>query len=235
MRLSRLIGSEILDRAGRKYGKVHDVLMVQDGPVQGSFGAAFRVDGLQVGTWSVGSRLGIARGDVRGPLPLKAFFNWLHRKAHYAEWEDIRSIEEGTIRAAAVEAGDGPEEAPGRLLAAGLELLDLQMIDVDGMMAGNVDDLQLTFPEEGGPPFVSRILAGPGALAGRLGGRVGRWLESVHRRLHPKEHAGPATVPFGVVKNIGNHVELTVSRSTLEVSRFEDWVRDRIISRIPGA
>jgi sporulation protein YlmC with PRC-barrel domain len=235
MRLSRLIGSEVLDAAGRKYGKIHDVVMVQDGPVQASFGAAFRVHGLQVGSWSVGSRLGIARGDVQGPLPLKAFFNWLHRKAHYVEWEQIRSIEEETIRVADVEEGDGPEEAPGRLLAAGLELLDLQMLDVNGMMAGNVDDLELTFPEEGGPPFASGILAGPGALAGRLGGRIGLWLESVHQRLHPQEQPGPARIPFGLVREIGNHVELTVSRSDLEVSRFEDWVRDRIISRIPGA
>jgi sporulation protein YlmC with PRC-barrel domain len=235
VRLSRLIEPEVLDLAGRKYGRVHDVVMVQDGPVQGSFGAAFRVHGLQVGPWSLGSRLGIARGDVRGPLPLKAFFNWLHRKAHYAEWGQIRSIEEETIRAETVEAGDGPEEAPGRILAAGLELLDLQMIDVDGMMAGKVDDLELTFPEEGGAPFVSAVLAGPGALAARIGGRLGLWVESVHRRLHPLERPGPARVPFGVVTTLGNHVGLSVPRSELEVSRFEDWVRDRIISKIAGA
>jgi sporulation protein YlmC with PRC-barrel domain len=226
---------EIVDIAGRTSGKSHDVLMVQDGPVQGSFGAAFRVHGLQVGPWSVGSRLGFARSEVRGPLPLKAFFRWLHRKAHYVEWAEVRSIEDTTIRVGRVTPGDGPEEAPGRLLAAGLELLDLQILDIEGRMAGNVDDLELTFPKEGGAPYVTAILAGPGALAGRLGGRMGLWLESVHQRLHPHESPSPARIPFGVVKTIGNHVELTVPRKELEVTRFEDWVRDRIISRIPGA
>jgi sporulation protein YlmC with PRC-barrel domain len=235
MRLSRLIGSEVVDMAGRKYGKVHDVLLLQDGRVLSTLGAAFRVHGLQVGPWSLGSRLGITRGEVRGPLPLKLFFRWLHRDARYVEWQDIRSIEEETIRAEAIAEGEGPTEAPGRLMAAGLELLDAQIIDVDGLMAGNVDDLELTFPEEGGPPIVSGILAGPGALAARIGGRIGLWLESVHARLHPKEQPGPARIPFGVVREVGNHVELTVSRSDLEVSRFENWVRDRVISRIPGA
>ena len=126
--------------------------------------------------------------------------------------------------------------AAGNVIDAGLMLLDRQMLDKDGKMAGNVDDLELTFPEDGpGGPLVTAILAGPGALSGRVGGRMGRWLESVHSRLHPEEQPGPARVPFGVVKRIGSHVELTVSTEDLQVSRFEDWTRDYVISKIPGA
>jgi hypothetical protein len=129
-----------------------------------------------------------------------------------------------------------PNEPGKRVIDAGLNLLDRQMVDKDGLMAGKVDDLELSFPQDGdGPPFVTAILAGPGALARQLGGRWGRWLESAHSRLHPSEQPGPARIAFGVVKRIDNHVEITVSRSELDVSRFEDWVRDRIISRIPGA
>ncbi len=125
---------------------------------------------------------------------------------------------------------------PARVVDAGLILLDRQIIDKDGLMAGNVDDLELTFPEEGtGPPIVTAIYAGPGALARRVGGRLGDWIESVHARLHPSERPGPARIPFGVVKRFDNHVELTVSRSDLEVGRLERWVRERIIDKIPGA
>ena len=75
--------------------------------------------------------------------------------------------------------------APDEIDAA-LNLLDRQIVDKDGRMAGTVDDLELT-EEPNGAPYVTAILAGPGALSRQLGGRVGRWLESVHERLHPAE------------------------------------------------
>jgi len=127
-------------------------------------------------------------------------------------------------------------EYAGRMIDAGLQLLDRQIIDVNGEMAGNVDDLELTFPDEGtGPPIVTAILAGPGALSRRIGGRLGSWLESVHERLHPHPDPGPARIPFGVVKKFNAAVELTLPRAELEVDRLEKWVRDTIISKIPGA
>jgi hypothetical protein len=122
-----------------------------------------------------------------------------------------------------------------RVIDAGLNLLDRQILDKDGMMAGNVDDLELTVPSDGGPPVITAILAGPGALARRLGTHVGRWLENVHSRLHPSEQPGPARIAFGVVTRIAEHVELAVSRGDLDVSRFEKWARDNIIGKIPGA
>ena len=79
------------------------------------------------------------------------------------------------------------------------------------------------------------ILSGPGALSRRIGGRLGRGVESIHRRLHPHEQPGPARVSIGVVSAIDDHVQLIVARSDLPVTRFEDWVRRRIIDRIPGA
>jgi hypothetical protein len=124
----------------------------------------------------------------------------------------------------------------GRMVDAGLMLLDRQIVDKDGKMAGNVDDLELTFPESGsGPPIVTAIYAGPGALARRIGGRLGEWIESVFKRLHPSEHPGPARIAFGVVKRFDNHVEVTVSKEDLDVSLLEDWVRERVIDKIPGA
>jgi sporulation protein YlmC with PRC-barrel domain len=127
-------------------------------------------------------------------------------------------------------------EAAGRVLDAGLHLLDHQLVDSDGKMAGKVDDLELRFSDDvTGPPIVSGIYAGPGALSRRVGGKIGAWIESIHRRLHPASEPGPARVPFGIVKRVDNVIELSVPKRDLELSQFEDWVRDRIISRIPGA
>ncbi len=122
-----------------------------------------------------------------------------------------------------------------RVVDAALYLLDRQIVDKDGMLAGKVDDLELEFAEDGRGPIVTAILSGPGALSRQLGKRTGKWLESVHTRLHPSEQPGPARIAFGVVKRIDNHVEIAVSKHELDVERFEAWVRDNIISRIPGA
>ncbi|MEA2461325.1 MAG: hypothetical protein QOH90_1502 [Actinomycetota bacterium] len=123
----------------------------------------------------------------------------------------------------------------GQKMDAGLDILDVQIVDKDGRMSGVVDDLDFSWDEETGAPYVSSILSGPEALGTRLGGRIGLWMASVHARLHDREDPGPAKISIGVVKKISNHVEITVSREDLDISRSPDWARDTIISKIPGA
>ena len=60
--------------------------------------------------------------------------------------------------------------AAGRVVDAGLHLLDRQVIDPDARNVCKVDDLELTVPEDGGAPYVTAILCGPGVLGRRLGG-----------------------------------------------------------------
>ncbi len=131
----------------------------------------------------------------------------------------------------------GAVDIARRVIDAGLHLLDRQLVDKDGRLSGKVDDLELTFPGGGieGPPLVTAILSGPGALQGRFGPRLGGLIEAVHQRLHPKEEPGPARVSFGAVKRLAEHVDLTVAKGELDVSAFEDWVREHIVARIPGA
>ncbi|HEX8135550.1 MAG TPA: hypothetical protein VF880_19235 [Actinomycetes bacterium] len=123
----------------------------------------------------------------------------------------------------------------GRTLEAGLRLLDRQLIDKDGRLAGKVDDLELELPEDGGPPVVTAILSGPGALSRRVGGRLGAWLEAVANRLREGDEQRPARVSFGLVKRIGSDVDLSVAKAELETNRLEAWTRDHLIGRLPGA
>lgn len=126
-------------------------------------------------------------------------------------------------------------DAPDELLA-GLGLLDRQLVASDTCLAGKVDDLELEVSdEEGALPVVVAVLSGPGALAGRVGGRFGRWLGALHRRLHEGRDPSPARVPFERVTRIGEHVELAEPRSALESNRSEEWARDTVIGKIPGA
>jgi sporulation protein YlmC with PRC-barrel domain len=93
MRLSELLGAEVVDQTGGSAGHVHDVRLVQDGPLIGGFGASLRVDGLIVGRRSIGARLGYERGQVRGPLPVRLLAGWLYHGGHYVHWDRVRAIE----------------------------------------------------------------------------------------------------------------------------------------------
>ena len=95
--LSDLLGAEVVDEAGGSAGRVHDVRLVQDGPVMGGFGAALRLDGLIVGRRAVGARLGYERGKMQGPLPVKLVAGWLHHDGRYVEWGRVRAIEPNRI------------------------------------------------------------------------------------------------------------------------------------------
>lgn len=238
MRLSELLGSEVVEERGTSVGKVLDVRLAQTGPLLESFGAAFELRSLIVGRHAFGARLGFEENDVRGPAPLRWFFLRLHRDARLVPWGEVRAIQAERIHVGRTEGRGSPHDvesrAGGRSLDAGLHLLDKQMVDVQGLMSGNVDDLRFAFPEGGGAPYVVSVLSGPGALASRIGGRPGRWIASVQRRLHPAEEPDPAQLSFGVVRAIGSHVDLLVSREDLQVFEFERWARDRIISKIPG-
>ena len=240
MRASDLLGAAVLDRRGTDIGHVHDLILVQDGSLIGPVGAAFRLHSLLFGASAIGVRLGFARRDVRGPWPLRAAFTALHDRMLVASWNQVAAIEERQLRLRLdedeVDHDLHTQGVAGRTLDAGLELLDRQMIDQpDGRMAGNVDDLELTFPTQGGPPFVSAILAGPGALARRVGGRFGDAIAALHERLQESGVEGPARISFGAVASIGSDVRLAVSRQDLETHRFERWARDTIIAKIPGS
>jgi uncharacterized protein YrrD len=97
MRLSDLLGADVVDEAGRSAGHVHDVRLVQDGPLVGGFGAGLRVDGLLVGRRSIGARLGYDRRRMHGPLLVKLAVGWLFHDGRYVDWARVRTVEEDRI------------------------------------------------------------------------------------------------------------------------------------------
>lgn len=128
---------------------------------------------------------------------------------------------------------EGPDTAAGRRLDAALHLLDRQLLDVRGRPVGKVDDLELTpaeNPDE--PPTVTAVLVGPSALAPRLG-RLGRGLAALLVAI--RGHADPARISAGVLREVGDHVGLSVTAEELGHQAGEDWVRDHVIGHLPGA
>lgn len=126
------------------------------------------------------------------------------------------------------------EAAAGSCYDAALHLLDRQLVDPDGRMVAKVDDLELTVTDDG-RLTLSAILTGPGSLGPRFGGRFGHWVVAIWRRLHPAESPRLGRIAISDVVRIDSAVHLARRRDELDVDGFERWVRDHVVSRLPGA
>ena len=119
-----------------------------------------------------------------------------------------------------------------RQLHANLHLLDRQVISADdGHPVCKIDDLELTFDEQG-RPYVVSILTGPLALGPRLGGLVGRLMVAVTELFRPEEDPGPQRLPMRLVSDINSAV--TVGGTPQEAA-LEHWARVDLIAPLPGS
>jgi len=107
-------------------------------------------------------------------------------------------------------------------------LLDRQIVDLAGAPVGKVDDVELT---EDGFRMVA-LLSGTDVLGRRMGGWLGRLLVRLAGRWGPPE---PLRIPWQFVSNVDSAVHLSVRREVLDEPKLEKWLRDNVISRIPGA
>jgi hypothetical protein len=92
MRLSELLASVVEDEHGTHLGHVHDVRLVQDGPIGSGFEAAFRVHGLIVGRGAIANRLGYGRTGSRSPWLIRVFAR-SGKDPKFVAWQRVRSIE----------------------------------------------------------------------------------------------------------------------------------------------
>ena len=97
MRASELVGKPVQGIDGTHRGRVSDVRLVQDGPLIGTWGAAFRVAGLVVTPRRAGSMLGYERSTLRGPWLVKKVVTWLHRDAVFVPWSEVREVGEEVV------------------------------------------------------------------------------------------------------------------------------------------
>jgi sporulation protein YlmC with PRC-barrel domain len=128
-----------------------------------------------------------------------------------------------------------PRPPAGRVYDAALHLLDRQVIDSDGKLVCKVDDLELEL-DETGRAYVAAILAGPGALGVRIGDHIGQWMVRGGQLLSPRDEADyPPRIDADLITDIGSAVTVAVPRDVLRVAGLEDWIREYLIERLPGA
>lgn len=123
--------------------------------------------------------------------------------------------------------------APRSYHDAALHLLDRQLVDRDGQLVAKVDDLVLL--RAGDDLVLSHILVGPQPLGQRIGGPVGRAMQALWSRLRADAEPHPGQVDVADVVEIGSAIRIGVRRADLRVEGLEEWVRTRVIEKLPGA
>ncbi|MFF0722998.1 hypothetical protein [Verrucosispora sp. NA02020] len=114
------------------------------------------------------------------------------------------------------------------------QLLDRQLVDVAGRLVGKVDDVEFAF-DANGVPYLCTLLSGPGALGARVGGRLGRMLVLTAERFVTDRPVAPLRIPYDLVDRVDSAVRLRVPAEELTPSPVEEWLRRRLIGRIPGS
>ncbi len=98
VRLSELLGADVVDENGRDLGKIKDVRFRETAPVVPMTGqVSWEMVGLVVGGAGFAQRLGYLHGDVKGPWILLAVMRWIGRRGHFVPWTRISQMAEARI------------------------------------------------------------------------------------------------------------------------------------------
>jgi len=116
-----------------------------------------------------------------------------------------------------------------------LRVIDHQVIGPDGALLGNVDDIELA--GRGSELTVAGLAIGAEALSHQLPGRLGAWADAIRKRLSTRTDPTAFVLPIEHVTEIGAAIAVddAAAEALLRAQGFEAWLREHVISRIPGA
>jgi len=114
------------------------------------------------------------------------------------------------------------------------DVLDKQLIDRNGVKMGKVDGIVAELRQDG-PPRVVAIEVGAIVMARRFGQRPQHWITWLASKLGGEGHSRPHRVAWSAIRDIRIDVELNVAVSDTAIFAWQDWLRDRVVSKIPGA
>lgn len=115
-----------------------------------------------------------------------------------------------------------------------LDVLDLELVDAEGVPVGRVDDVELVV--SGGPPRVASLLSGQAVLGRRLADLVGDTLTRIARRFSDQPDGPGLRVEVDDVQRWGAFLELRARLEDLpRAAPLERWLSLHVVRRIPGA
>lgn len=107
MRAADVLGIEVVDAAGRRLGRVHDLRVRWDG-------RDYRLDGLVVGPGALGDRFGYEYGVVKGPWLLRQLVRGLASRRVLVAWDAVAERPAGGPWRLSVTAKDLSHASQGR-------------------------------------------------------------------------------------------------------------------------
>jgi hypothetical protein len=110
----------------------------------------------------------------------------------------------------------------------GREVLDQQVIDAHDRPMGRVDGIVLEL-RPGEPARVAFLVVGGTTLLWRLHRGLAAWAE----RKVGEGHL--ARIPWRQVVKIGLDVKVALEAERSPANRWERWIREHVVGRIPGA
>lgn len=135
----------------------------------------------------------------------------------------------------AEDQGDGDRRGFPDVLDADRWLLDRQIVDVDGLAVGKVDDLEFSDPDADESPVLTELLCGPPALGPRIGGRLGVWWSAIGLRMGSAADLSPTRIPVEVVCGARpSGLQLRADRQATGTRASARRTREKIVRRIPG-
>lgn len=113
------------------------------------------------------------------------------------------------------------------------DVLDQQIIDSKQLKAGKVDGIALEV-EPGKAPRVAYLDCGMNVRMRRISPRLARWLHRLSVGFRGGQEPRPYRIPFSKVEQVLISVNLKVDARELSDFHLEDWLRERVIAKIPG-
>lgn len=113
------------------------------------------------------------------------------------------------------------------------DVLDSRLVDRQGRAAGRVDGI-VAEVRDGKPPVVTALESGVPELIRRVNLRAGGWVEAIGRRWGLR--GGEVyRVSISKVRDVGMDIDLDLDARDTPLFAWERWLRERVISRIPGS
>lgn len=113
------------------------------------------------------------------------------------------------------------------------DVLDKQVIDPDNCKVGKVDGIVLALREHR-PPRVMAMELGQATAWRRIHHRLGDFAEWLRTKFEPGREDRPVRVLFEHFVHGGIDVHIDIPRERTRALMWEDWLEQRVISRIPG-
>ena len=113
------------------------------------------------------------------------------------------------------------------------DLLDKQLVDRDGEPLGRVDGIVMAYSADE-PPRITQFELGAQTLARRLPRPFQGILARLGRRLSPRG-SSPYRIEVSRIIQLGRTIKIDIDGSRSAARDTERWVRDHIVSRIPGS